>query len=136
MDREVLPFAAIFHRQAVQALTVDELEQVLLQRCWLSRQSKPFRYFTLARSAPMSVCRHISNEPTAAQRLRTSAQGTSAPAGHLRVNVPAIMGRLLFAPEIRGFLDRHSAMSAYPPTENRCILRTRTWMRPGTTLCH
>jgi hypothetical protein len=52
------------------------------------------------------------------------------------VNVPVAMGRLLFAPEIRGFLDRHSAMSAYPPMENRCIFRTRTWMRPGTTLCH
>lgn len=34
-------------------------------------------------------------------------KGTSAPAGHLRVNVPVAMGRLLFAPEIRGFLERH-----------------------------
>lgn len=34
-------------------------------------------------------------------------KGTSAPAGHLRVNVPVAMGRLIFAPEIRGFLERH-----------------------------
>jgi LysR family transcriptional regulator for bpeEF and oprC len=34
-------------------------------------------------------------------------KGTSAPAGHLRVNVPVAMGRLVFAPEMRGFLERH-----------------------------
>jgi LysR family transcriptional regulator for bpeEF and oprC len=33
--------------------------------------------------------------------------GTSAPSGHLRVNVPVAMGRHIFAPEIRGFLVRH-----------------------------
>jgi LysR family transcriptional regulator, regulator for bpeEF and oprC len=34
-------------------------------------------------------------------------KGTSAPAGHLRVDVPVAMGRLIFAPEIRGFLERY-----------------------------
>ena len=34
-------------------------------------------------------------------------RGMSAPAGHLRVNVPVAMGRLVFAPEMRGFLERH-----------------------------
>jgi len=34
-------------------------------------------------------------------------KGTSAPAGHLRVNVPVAMGRLVFAPEIRSFLERY-----------------------------
>ncbi len=34
-------------------------------------------------------------------------KGASAPAGHLRVDVPVAMGRLVFAPEIRGFLERH-----------------------------
>jgi len=34
-------------------------------------------------------------------------KGTHAPAGHLRVNVPTVMGRLVFAPEIRGFLERY-----------------------------
>lgn len=34
-------------------------------------------------------------------------KGASAPAGHLRVNVPVAMGRLIFAPAMRGFLDRH-----------------------------
>jgi CRP-like cAMP-binding protein len=39
----MLLFATIFQRQAVQALTVDELEQVFSQRGWLSCQPKPFR---------------------------------------------------------------------------------------------
>jgi len=34
-------------------------------------------------------------------------KGTSAPAGHLRVDVPVAMGRLVFAPEIRHFLERY-----------------------------
>jgi LysR family transcriptional regulator for bpeEF and oprC len=34
-------------------------------------------------------------------------KGSSAPAGHLRVNVPVAMGRRVFAPEIRGFLERY-----------------------------
>lgn len=34
-------------------------------------------------------------------------QGSHAPAGHLRVNVPVAMGRQIFAPEIRGFLKRY-----------------------------
>lgn len=34
-------------------------------------------------------------------------KGASAPAGHLRVDVPVAMGRLVFAPEIRGFLERY-----------------------------
>jgi LysR family transcriptional regulator for bpeEF and oprC len=34
-------------------------------------------------------------------------KGTSAPAGHLRVDVPVAMGRLVFAPAIRGFLERY-----------------------------
>lgn len=34
-------------------------------------------------------------------------KGTSSPAGHLRVDVPVAMGRLVFAPEIRGFLERY-----------------------------
>jgi LysR family transcriptional regulator for bpeEF and oprC len=34
-------------------------------------------------------------------------KGTHAPTGHLRVDVPVAMGRLIFAPEIRGFLERY-----------------------------
>jgi len=34
-------------------------------------------------------------------------KGSSAPAGHLRVDVPVAMGRLVFAPEIRSFLERY-----------------------------
>jgi LysR family transcriptional regulator for bpeEF and oprC len=34
-------------------------------------------------------------------------KGMGAPAGHLRVDVPVAMGRQVFVPEIRGFLERH-----------------------------
>jgi len=34
-------------------------------------------------------------------------KGVGAPAGHLRVNLPVAMGRLVFAPEIRDFLERY-----------------------------
>ena len=34
-------------------------------------------------------------------------KGTSTPSGHLRVDVPVAMGRLVFAPEIRNFLERY-----------------------------
>jgi len=34
-------------------------------------------------------------------------KGSTAPAGQLRVNVPVAMGRMVFAPEIRGFLERY-----------------------------
>jgi len=34
-------------------------------------------------------------------------RGASAPVGHLRIDVPVAMGRLVFAPEIRGFLERY-----------------------------
>ncbi len=37
----------------------------------------------------------------------TLRKGANAPAGHLRVDVPVAMGRLVFAPEIRSFLERY-----------------------------
>ncbi|MDP1650113.1 MAG: LysR substrate-binding domain-containing protein [Rubrivivax sp.] len=49
----------------------------------------------------MSILQQVDEMET---QLR---KGTSAPAGHLRVDVPVAMGRLLFAPEIRGFLERN-----------------------------
>ncbi len=38
-------------------------------------------------------------------------KGTAAAEGHLRVNVPVAMGRLVFAPEIGDFLERHPRVS-------------------------
>ena len=37
--------------------------------------------------------------------------GAGAPSGQLRVNVPVAMGRLVFAPEMRAFLERHPRLS-------------------------
>jgi len=54
-------------------------------------------------------------------------KGTSAPAGHLRVNVPVAMGRLVFAPEIRGFLDRYPKITL----ELGCTDRTVDLVQEG-----
>lgn len=54
-------------------------------------------------------------------------KGISTPAGHLRVNVPVAMGRLLFAPEIRGFLDRHPRITI----ELSCSDRTVDLVKEG-----
>jgi LysR family transcriptional regulator for bpeEF and oprC len=48
-------------------------------------------------------------------------KGTSAPAGHLRVNVPVAMGRLVFAPEIRGFLERHPRITLELGCSDRAV---------------
>jgi LysR family transcriptional regulator for bpeEF and oprC len=48
-------------------------------------------------------------------------KGTSAPAGHLRVNVPVAMGRLVFAPEIRSFLDRYPKITLELGCSDRAV---------------
>lgn len=56
----------------------------------------------------LAYCQHarsiLQQVDEAEDQLR---RGTSAPAGHLRVDVPVAMGRLVFAPEVRGFLERY-----------------------------
>ncbi len=54
-------------------------------------------------------------------------KGASAPAGHLRVDVPVAMGRLVFAPEIRGFLERYPKISL----ELGCTDRTVDLVQAG-----
>lgn len=48
-------------------------------------------------------------------------RGSSSPAGHLRVNVPVAMGRLVFAPEIRGFLQRYPRVSVELGCSDRAV---------------
>jgi LysR family transcriptional regulator for bpeEF and oprC len=45
----------------------------------------------------------------------------SAAQGHLRVNVPVAMGRLVFAPEIRDFLARHPRVSVELGCSDRTV---------------
>lgn len=54
-------------------------------------------------------------------------KGKSVPAGHLRVDVPVAMGRLLFAPEIRDFLERHPKITL----ELGCTDRTVDLVQAG-----
>ena len=48
-------------------------------------------------------------------------KGSNAPAGHLRVDVPVAMGRLLFAPEIRSFLDRYPKITLELGCSDRAV---------------
>lgn len=48
-------------------------------------------------------------------------QGSNAPAGHLRVNVPVAMGRQVFAPEIRGFLKRYPQVTIELGCSDRAV---------------
>jgi LysR family transcriptional regulator, regulator for bpeEF and oprC len=50
--------------------------------------------------------------------LRT---GASAPSGHLRVNVPVAMGRLVFAPEMRALLERYPRLSIELGCSDRAV---------------
>jgi len=54
-------------------------------------------------------------------------KGGNAPAGHLRVDVPVAMGRLVFAPEIRGFLERYPKITL----ELGCTDRTTDLVHEG-----
>ena len=48
-------------------------------------------------------------------------KGASAPAGRLRVNVAVAMGRLVFAPEIRGLLERHPRFTLEQGCSDRAV---------------
>lgn len=48
-------------------------------------------------------------------------QGIHAPTGHLRVNVPVALGRQVFAPEIRGFLQRYPQVTLELACSDRTV---------------
>ena len=48
-------------------------------------------------------------------------KGTGAPAGHLRIEVPVAMGRLVFAPEIRHFLERYPKITLELGCSDRAV---------------
>jgi LysR family transcriptional regulator for bpeEF and oprC len=48
-------------------------------------------------------------------------KGAGVPSGHLRVNVPVAMGRLVFAPEMRAFLERHPRLSVELGCSDRAV---------------
>jgi LysR family transcriptional regulator for bpeEF and oprC len=48
-------------------------------------------------------------------------KGVSAPTGHLRVNVPSAMGRLVFATELRDFLERHPKITLELACTDRAV---------------
>jgi LysR family transcriptional regulator for bpeEF and oprC len=64
---------------------------------------------------PCAILQQIDEVETQLRR------GTSAPAGHLRVNVPVAMGRLVFAPEIRNFLERYPRITLELGCSDRAV---------------
>ena len=48
-------------------------------------------------------------------------KGASAPVGHVRVDVPVAMGRLVFAPEMRGFLARYPRITVELGCTDRAV---------------
>ena len=47
--------------------------------------------------------------------------GSNSPAGYLRVDVPSAMGRQVFAPEIRGFLERYPRITLELSCSDRSV---------------
>jgi DNA-binding transcriptional LysR family regulator len=70
----------------------------------------------------LTYCRHartlIEQVDVAEAMLR---KGASAPAGRLRVNVAVAMGRLVFAPEIRGLLERYPRFTLEQGCSDRAV---------------
>ncbi len=64
------------------------------------------------------ACAVLRQEDAVEAQLR---QGSQVPAGHLRVNVPVSMGRLVLAPEIRGFLQRYPQLSLELACSDRAV---------------
>lgn len=70
------------------------------------------------------ACAILQQVDEAESMLRS---GAGAPSGHLRVNVPVAMGRLVFAPEMRAFLERHPRLTV----ELGCSDRTVDLVKEG-----
>lgn len=47
--------------------------------------------------------------------------GRDLPAGHLRVNVPVALGQLVFAPQMRAFLERHPRLTVELGCSDRAV---------------
>ncbi len=89
--------------KATVSQQVQQLEERLGTRL-LTRTTRSVAPTEEGRAYYPQACAILQQVDAAETMLR---KGSSAPAGHLRVDVPSAMGRLVFAPEIRGFLERY-----------------------------
>ena len=64
------------------------------------------------------ACAIVQQVEQAESHLR---KGVSAPAGHLRVNVPVALARQVFVPEVRGFLQRYPKLTLELGCSDRTI---------------
>lgn len=86
---------------------IQQLEEKLAIRL-LSRTTRSVAPTAEGQAYYRHACTILQQVDEVETQLR---KGTTAPAGHLRVNVPVAMGRLVFAPEMQGFLERYPKIS-------------------------
>jgi LysR family transcriptional regulator for bpeEF and oprC len=89
--------------KATVSQQIQQLEDKLGTRL-LTRTTRSVRPTEEGLAYHRHACTILQQVDEAETMLR---QGSSAPAGHLRVDVPVAMGRLVFAPEMRSFLERY-----------------------------
>jgi LysR family transcriptional regulator for bpeEF and oprC len=109
--------------KATMSQQVQQLEDRLGVRL-LTRTTRVVAPTEEGRAYYRHACSILQQVDEAEAQLR---KGTSAPAGHLRVDVPVAMGRLVFAPEIRGFLERYPRITL----ELGCTDRTVDLVQAG-----
>lgn len=89
--------------KATVSQQIQQLEERLGTRL-LTRTTRSVASTEEGRAYYQHACTILQQVDEAESLLR---KGTQGPAGHLRVDVPVAMGRLVFAPEMRGFLERY-----------------------------
>ena len=89
--------------KATVSQQIQQLEDKLGTRL-LTRTTRSVAPTVEGRTYYQHACSILQQVDEMEAQLR---KGAGAPAGHLRVDVPVAMGRLVFVPEIRGFLERH-----------------------------
>ena len=93
--------------KATLSQQVRQLEERLGVRL-LERTTRSVTPTDEGRAYHRDACTVLQQVDAMEARLRGRGLGA---AGHLRVDVPVAMGRLVFAPEIRDFLARHPRVS-------------------------
>lgn len=100
-------FTQAAHQLGLHKATVSQQIQLLEERVGarlLTRTTRAVAPTMEGQAYYQKVCVILQQVDEAESTLRA---GAHAPAGHLRVDVPVAIGRLLLVPEVRSFLERH-----------------------------
>ena len=100
-------FTQAAHQLGLHKATVSQQIQLLEERVGarlLNRTTRAVAPTAEGYVYYQKACAILQQVDEAESALRT---GTHAPAGHLRVDVPVAIGRLVLVPEVRAFLERY-----------------------------